>query len=157
MGKFVLEAFQKRYGFNPETLARGRFANLHTSSRSWDEAERELLQRSNEEIYGRFVERVADGRGLSAERVDEIGRGRIWSGRAALDLGLVDELGDIPAAIALARELAGLHPDAPTWNVHAPRDLVLPGRDDAAALVSAWGPLMRERAWLVEPGRLRVT
>lgn len=156
MGKFVLEDFRARHGINPETLARGRFATLGTSSRGWDEAERELLRRHNQEIYGRFVERVADGRGLSSSRVDELGRGRIWSGRDALGLGLVDELGDVPRAVALARELAGLHPDAPAWNVRAPQDLVLPGRDDTATLVGAWGPLLRERAWLVQAARLQV-
>src|SRR5690606_19178930 len=107
--------------------------------------------RQNREIYQRFVARVADGRGLTAERVDEIGRGRIWSGADALELGLVDELGDVQLAVARAKELAGLHPDAPVWNVHAPQKLVLPKGDDPAALLLDLAPLLRERALLMHP------
>jgi protease-4 len=55
---------------------------------------------------------VAEGRGLSLETVQQIARGRIWSGEDALELGLIDELGGFPAAYRLAREAAGLEPDA---------------------------------------------
>ena len=156
MAKFVLEEFNARYGFRPEVLERGEFANVNDSAHSWTYAEQELLRRYNEEIYERFVARVAQGRGLSAQRVDEIGRGRIWSGRAALELGLVDELGDVQLGVARARELAGLHPDAPVWNVHAPRKLVLPVGNDPQALLHALAPLLRERALLMHPFELRV-
>jgi protease-4 len=156
MGKFVLQEFNARYGLNPKTLRRGRFAALNESSRDWDEAELELLWRYNREIYERFVTRVADGRGLTRERVDEIGRGRIWSGADALELGLVDELGDVQLAIARAKELAGLHPDAPVWNVQAAQKLLLPADPDPAALLHAWAPLLRERALLLHPFGLRV-
>jgi protease-4 len=156
MGKFVLEEFNARYGLNPETLRRGRFATLTTSARGWDDAERDLLGRHNDAIYQRFVNRVAEGRGLSATRVNEIGRGRIWSGRDAPDLGPVDEIGDVPRAAAPAKERAGLHPDAPTWNVRAPEAPVLPSTEDPTTLARAWAPLLREHAWLVHPARVRV-
>lgn len=154
-GKFVLEAFQARYGFEAETLRRGRFAALHEASRGWDEAERDLLRRSNQEVYDRFVARVADGRGLSRSRVHEIGRGRVWSGTDALDLGLVDELGDVRLAIARAKELADLPPDAATWNVEAPKRLLLPTEAEPAALARAWAPLLRERTLLMHPAIVR--
>ena len=67
-------------------------------------------------MYDRFITRVADGRRLSKERVNEIGRGRIWSGLDALELGLIDELGDLQTGLTRARELAGLPHDAPAWN-----------------------------------------
>lgn len=156
MGKFVFEAFNARYGLNPETLRRGRFATLATSSRGWDDAERALLHRHNDAIYQRFVNRVADGRGLSPARVNEIGRGRIWSGRDALDVGLVDEIGDVAGAVALAKERAGLPPDAATWNVRAPEAPVLPNSEDPTTLARAFAPLSREHAWLVDPARVRL-
>src|SRR5690606_3885171 len=99
-GKFVLEEFNARYGLNPELLTRGRYAALMRSSRGWDREERALLERYIAEVYERFVARVAEGRRLSRERVDEIGRGRVWTGRDALDLGLVDELGAVQHATA---------------------------------------------------------
>lgn len=93
------------------------------------------------EVYECFVDRVATGRGLSRERVDEIGRGRIWSGRDALDVGLVDELGDIETGLAAARRLAGLADDAPAGPVSM--GLSLPGMpgfatQHAEALAALW-------------------
>jgi len=155
-GKFVLEEFNARYGLNPELLTRGRYAALMRSSRGWDREERALLERYIAEVYERFVARVAEGRRLSRERVDEIGRGRVWTGRDALDLGLVDELGDVQHAIALAKELAGLPEDAEVHDVRAPAKLVLPVGEGAEAALAAVLPLLTERALLVPEAFLRL-
>lgn len=150
--KLVLSEFNRMYGFNPETLKRGRFADLHGSSRGWDSDEHAHVERYINEVYDRFVNRVAEGRGLSPERVNEIGRGRIWSGEDALGIGLVDELGDAARAIELAAELAGLERGAPVWTVAAPQKYVLPVGEDAEAVQRALLPLLRERACLVVSG-----
>jgi protease-4 len=155
-GKLVLEDLYARWGLNAEQLSRGRYALLHDPARGLTDDERALLRRSNDEIYDRFVTRVADGRGLTKERVNELGRGRIWAGTDALANGLVDELGDLATGIARAKELAGLGPDAPVWDVPAPEELVLPG-GDAEAMVAALAPLVRETSWLLLPMRLRLT
>ncbi len=149
--KFVMEGFNERYGFNPETLKRGRFADLNSSARGYDDEERALVERYMGEIYERFVARVADGRGLDPERVNEIGRGRIWSGADALELGLVDELGDVASAVALAKRLANLPDDAPVWNVTPPPKHVLPLAQDGEALLRAVAPLLLERGLLMTP------
>jgi len=73
-----------------------------------DVVQREAMNGSITNIYNDFVEIVADGRGMSFEDVDAIARGRVWTGEDALEVGLVDELGDLDAAIAHAAELAGL-------------------------------------------------
>lgn len=155
-GKFVLEEFYARYGFRPERIARGRFAAMNGAAHGWDEGERALVERYDLEIYERFVARVADGRRLSPERVDEIGRGRVWTGTDALGLGLVDELGDVDRAIACARELAGLSADAPAWNVAAPRKLEMPQAADPAALWPGLESLLREPVWLMHPAALHI-
>ena len=155
-GKFVLEEFYARYGLRPERIARGRFATMNGAARGWDDDERALVERFEREIYERFVARVADGRHLTPERVDEIGRGRVWTGADALELGLVDELGDVDRAIARARELAGLPADAPTWNVHAPKKLEMPETADPSALLRGLEGLLREPVWLMHPAALRV-
>ncbi|MFC3100362.1 signal peptide peptidase SppA [Altererythrobacter lauratis] len=67
-----------------------------------------LLQSETQAIYGRFVGLVADARGVSAARADELAQGRIWTGGAARQLGLVDQFGGLDAAIAWAAEQAGL-------------------------------------------------
>jgi protease-4 len=60
------------------------------------------------DIYKDFTSLVARGRKLPIERVEEVARGRVWTGRDALEVGLVDELGDLDDAIAAAAKLAGL-------------------------------------------------
>src|SRR5690606_25010064 len=64
-------------------------------------------------IYVDFTTKVAEGRKLPLERVQEIAKGRIWSGEDALEIGLVDALGGFDVALDLAREAAGLEPGAP--------------------------------------------
>ena len=68
----------------------------------------ELMQRNVEEFYTVFVSRVAKGRGLPYEFVDSIARGRVWTGRDALKLGLVDALGGLDDAISIAADSAGI-------------------------------------------------
>lgn len=68
----------------------------------------DIMQLSVENIYDRFVAGVVDGTGLSEDRVREVAEGRVWSAPDALDIGLIDEIGDLDAAIAAAAELAGV-------------------------------------------------
>src|SRR5690606_7111141 len=119
---------------NPELLKRGRYAAIMRSSEGWDEEERTLLQRYMDEVYRRFVARVAEGRRLTPAEVDEIGRGRIWSGLDALEVGLVDELGDVEHAVSLAKRLVGLPQGADVRDFHAPPKLVLPVGDTPEAV-----------------------
>lgn len=155
-GKMVFEDFNARFGLNPEVLQRGRFASLYGSRLGFTPAERELVERSINDVYERFVARVAAGRKLSFEQVDALGRGRIWSGTAAVEHGLVDETGDLELGLKRARELAGLPVDAPVWNVTPASRYHLPPARDPAALVQALLPLRRERTLLLLPGLLRV-
>ncbi|MDR6219429.1 signal peptide peptidase SppA [Deinococcus soli (ex Cha et al. 2016)] len=115
-GKPVLTEFNRRHGLNPERVGRDR-ALMFSPARPYTDDEREHVEKGILEVYDRFTNRVAEGRNLSKERVNELGRGRIWSGQDALDRGLVDELGDLRTGLARARELAGLPADAPAWNV----------------------------------------
>lgn len=159
-GKPVLQEFNERQGFHAERVARSDYPGLYSAATPWSEEERALIDRSIEEVYDRFTDRVAEGRGLSKERVNEIGRGRVWSGADALGLGLVDELGDLNTGLERARELAGLPYDAPAWNAEARGKWELPDLvSPAASLEGALSPLafLRERAlvWLDSDWRLK--
>ncbi|MBV7257922.1 signal peptide peptidase SppA [Pacificimonas sp. WHA3] len=68
---------------------------------------KELFQLGVEDVYRRFIAVVGEARGLDAARVDAVGQGRVWSGGAARQLGLVDRFGNLDDAIAVAEELAG--------------------------------------------------
>jgi protease IV len=152
-GKAVLAGFNRKYGLNPETVSRGRYALTYSSDRPFDDEERALLERYNREVYDRFTQRVAEGRNLSVARVDELGRGRVWSGADALEHGLVDELGDVALGIRRARELAGLSEAAAVWNVEAPAKMLLPTPENAEALLKLF---RRERLWLMHPALIRL-
>ncbi|MBP6017235.1 MAG: signal peptide peptidase SppA [Candidatus Promineofilum sp.] len=93
---------------NRVTLERGRHAGLYRDSGPMTAEEKAIYWRMINEIYEQFKEVVARGRGLSPERIDEIGGGRVWTGRQAQSLGLVDSHGDFIDAIKKAAELAAL-------------------------------------------------
>ena len=69
--------------------------------------QRELIQRSVEDIYGVFIEKAAETRGVSVDSIDKVAQGRVWSGRDALGKSLVDTLGGFDVALALAAAAAG--------------------------------------------------
>ena len=160
-GKPVLEEFNRRQGLNPQGVSRHDAALLNSSAHPFNDSQRALVERSIEEVYGRFVARVAAGRGLSAERVNELGRGRLWSGQDALGLGLIDELGDLHTAVQRACELGGLPSGAPTWTA-TPKsrgplpELVQGAADEAASLhLSAGLPSGQVLMWLDSDLRIR--
>ncbi|MGD2268811.1 MAG: signal peptide peptidase SppA [Desulfobacterales bacterium] len=66
------------------------------------------MQHSIEQAYKRFLERISKGRNLDVEEVEKVAQGRVWSGKEALALGLVDKLGNLKDAVASAAELAEL-------------------------------------------------
>jgi len=151
VGKPVLAEVNERIGRNPETVGR-ELALFASPNRPFSQAERVWAERMMNEVYARFVARVAAGRSLAPERVDELGRGRLWSGADAHERGLVDELGDLRSAIVAARRLAELPEDAPVRGVSGGRSLPeLPsfGKDPAqgavAALLASVWPFGEER------------
>lgn len=97
-----------RIGMTMDTVKTGPWADYPAADREWTEDERRFFERDALQIYEDFVTRVADGRRLERSRVEELAAGRIWSGRAALEHGLVDRLGGLRDAIRHAAELAGV-------------------------------------------------
>lgn len=73
-----------------------------------DETEYNVVNESIIGIYEDFLSKVSTGRGLTTEQVDEVARGRVWTGLDALEIGLVDEIGDLNDAIAYAAQVANL-------------------------------------------------
>ncbi len=109
MGKLATGRFEREIlGATRDPLARGANAGLYSSARPFDDAQRALLERRIGATYGRFLDHVASGRSLPLPQVERLAQGRIWSGEDALQLGLVDELGGLDAAISAARRLAAL-------------------------------------------------
>jgi protease-4 len=115
---------------NVESQQRGTNARIDTFTRAWTPEERAVVERQVAAFYSQFVGKVAEGRRLPAARVDEIARGRVWTGAQALERGLVDRLGSLDDALALAREMAGLDADARVRRLEPPASFpvsVVPG------------------------------
>lgn len=107
-GKFSMEGLFEKLGVTAEKLAYGEKADIFSPFRRFTPEERKILKDEILWTYDRFLEKVAAGRGLTKEEVDEAGKGRVWTGRQALDLGLVDELGGLTTALDLAKKEAGI-------------------------------------------------
>lgn len=102
------ELMHDKLGINIETVKTNEYSDLGTFDRSLTETEQALLIHQVDKVYGTFKNRVAEGRGLDVNYVDSIGQGRVWSGSDALELGLVDVIGDLNTAISIAADMAEL-------------------------------------------------
>ncbi len=112
-GKADFQPLAEEYGVNITQLGRGRHAGASSLYRPFTPEERSLLADKIRRFYRMFLRRVVAGRpALTVEEVDRVGRGRIWTGDAALELGLIDHLGGYLAALDRARELADVPYDA---------------------------------------------
>jgi protease-4 len=110
-GKFAIADGLRNFGVNPASVGvGGEFAGAYSTER-FTSAQREKLHESLQATYDRFTGIVADGRKLPLQKVQEIARGRVWSGEDAQRLGLVNKIGDLIVAIEEARALAGFKPE----------------------------------------------
>ncbi|MBI4978042.1 MAG: signal peptide peptidase SppA [Spirochaetes bacterium] len=105
----------EKLGITVDSTSAGKHASLDVPmlvlpTRDLNADERELLMKQMKSYYQVFVSKVAAARGKSADDVEKIARGRIYSGRDALAIGLVDELGGMETAVAAAKKIAGIGP-----------------------------------------------
>ncbi len=108
-GMFMnVEQLRDKLGVNVETVKTAEMADQSTIMRAKTDAELQVFQNFVDHIYDEFLEKVAEGRNLELEKVAEIAQGRVWSGKEALKLGLVDRLGGVVDAIDSAAERAAL-------------------------------------------------
>lgn len=105
-GKFNLAGLYDLLGLSTDHLTTSENATLLWNQQNFSPAQREQVLRFMQDIYANFTKGVAEGRRMSVEAVDKIGKGRVWTGAQARELGLVDEVGDFSRALAVAKELA---------------------------------------------------
>jgi len=98
--------FNEKLGITFDSYKTGAYSDMGNATRALTPAERAKLQNSVERVYNTFTARVANGRNMPQSMVDSIGQGRVWSGKTALQLGLVDTLGGLNDAIKIAADLA---------------------------------------------------
>ena len=111
-GKVALEGTFAKVGYNIEGITvGGEYAGAYSVDTPFSPSQAEAYRGQLQDIYDDFTTRVANGRDLPLERVQEIAKGRVWTGAQAKEIGLVDELGGIMAAIDAAKKLAEIDAD----------------------------------------------
>lgn len=155
-------ALESKAGITFDGVKSDPAADMFSGVRSWDEEERRLMEERVGATYRAFLERVASGRGMDLSNVERLAGGRVWIGRDAERLGLVDELGGLDRAIEAAARRAGLEEGSYRLRV-LPRPRSLLERLDAllpaVGSISGWlnsdadhpsraGDLARSVNWL---------
>ncbi len=142
-------ALDEKLGIRFDTVRTGPYSADFSGVMPWTEREHEYLQQRVEAYYELFLGKVADGRDMTRDEVHAVAQGRIWSGRKALELGLVDRLGTLEDAIASAAELAELEDyrirEYPVFQNPLQKmitDLVDPGNSASSSLMKTEIPQM---------------
>lgn len=99
---------EDKIGLTVDRASTNTNAGILSTTQPLSEQQRAWLDEMITDVYDEFLQRVADGRGMSVEQVDQIAQGRVWSGTAAKEIGLIDEFGDLEDAIAEAAAMAEL-------------------------------------------------
>jgi protease IV len=107
-GKVNLQGLFEKLGIKFQHIKRGENAGMYTSTRGFTDRERQKMIYTMESGYDRFISRVAEGREMSKVEVNEIGRGRVWTGKQGVEKGIVDKLGGLFDAIEAAEQKAGI-------------------------------------------------
>ena len=151
-GKPVLGQALERAGVTTDSVSEGAHADMFSTSRPFSEEEWAKINAWLDRIYADFTGKVAAGRGLPQQQVDDIARGRVWTGADAAGIGLVDELGGLDTAVALARRKAAVPEAAPVrlYPRNHPLDRVRPPASSeerpaapAGLFAESWGPVWR--------------
>jgi len=109
--KFVIDGTLKKVGLNMEGVSQGKYAQMYSPVRPFSPEERARVAENMQATYDTFVEKAAQGRNTTPEKIDAIAQGRVWTGRQAKQLGLVDELGGLERAVAIAKQRAKIAQD----------------------------------------------
>ncbi len=112
------QGLYEKIGLDWEVVKSGEHKDMGSTSRPLAASDREILQAMVADVHAQFVDAVAQNRPLDRARVSELADGRIYSGRQAYDLGLVDGLGTLDDVIELAGQMAGLGEDPSVVRPH---------------------------------------
>jgi protease-4 len=111
-GKLVTGGLTQKLGLRTEVISRGANSGAFSSDQPFTSGERKVLMELLQETYRQFVSKAAEGRKMPYSKLEGLAQGRVYSGRTAKSLGLVDELGTLQDAVAAAKTAAGLKADA---------------------------------------------
>ena len=110
-GKLNMKGLYNKVGLTKEIIPRGKNATLYSDYGGFSDTERERVKKMMKTIYEDFVTKAAAGREKTFDEINEIAQGRVWTGKQAKELGLVDELGGLDTALSIAKEKGGIAED----------------------------------------------
>jgi protease-4 len=110
-GKIAIGGTLNKIGINSETIASGPGASINSPFAPFTPPQRMKLQEIIQDIYDDFVEKAAESRNTTPEKIDAVAQGRVWTGQQARERGLVDALGGLDTAVAIAKEKAKIPAD----------------------------------------------
>jgi protease-4 len=111
-GKFVTGGVYEKLGARIDSTSIGKNAEMNSQARKFNQSEGKKLDEQLQAFYDQFVEKVADSRHSTPEKIDALAQGRVWTGREAKQNGLVDELGGLDRAVAIAKQRAKIAADS---------------------------------------------
>jgi protease-4 len=111
-GKVVTGGVYEKLGARIDSTSVGKHAEIDSPARPYNPDELKKLQEQLQSFYDQFVEKVADARHSTPEKIDVLAQGRVWTGRQAKQNGLVDQLGGLDEAIAAAKQRAKIPADS---------------------------------------------
>lgn len=120
-GKVATGGTYEKVGVTIDPVSDGRFAEIYSPLRRFTDDERVKMQGQIDAVYELFLTKAADGRASTRDAIHEVAQGRVWTGRQARAHGLIDELGGLRRAIALAKEMVGIPDDEEVQLVVYPR------------------------------------
>jgi len=146
-GKMALGEGLAKIGVSTQTVMDGANADIYSPFSPFTPAQRARIEAAIQDFYKGFVAKVAESRKKTPEEIDAIARGRVWTGSQALERGLVDRLGGLDVAVAMAKERAGIAPGDDVELVTYPRRRSVyeafsdqfGGSSDGAGLAGLWG------------------
>lgn len=141
VGKFALGGTMEKLGVGVDGVESGRYAGMLSPVRPYSETERARVMEQMQATYDTFVEKVAEARASTPEKIDAIAQGRVWTGQQARELGLVDDLGGLWKAIAVAKQRAKIDPSR-----HVELDVYPPRRSLYELVANPFGSAAASRA-----------
>ncbi|MFP6724473.1 MAG: signal peptide peptidase SppA [Candidatus Poribacteria bacterium] len=120
-GKLNLRGLYNKVGLTKDIIIRGKNANIYSDYSNFSQSEREKVEKMIHTVYDDFVNKVAKGRKKTYDEIHQIAQGRVWTGQQAKEIGLIDWLGGLDTALAIAKKWAALSAEDPVEIITLPK------------------------------------
>jgi protease-4 len=153
-GKLNMSALREKIGLSTTVIKRGQNADMFSMKTGYSESQKRKIRELIELVYDEFVNTVAANRNLTYDEVAKVGAGRVWSGKRAVNNGLVDRIGGLNEAVAVACEKAGVNLPDVDVDVKATRPASLFPYDEITplAMMSEFAEVFSD--WFTESGSI---